>query len=345
MIKHLTLAIILLSTLLLPRVCMAQGAGQWIRVAPSGEQFGVEMPRNPDISKQTGKYGSLEVGGQLYTVVEGDVTYWLWSFKNNGNKPQAGDEDNYLERQRYLDDCAEMVWESLLESERAKVPQSPGVHSYMAYRIDIRSGEFPGREYSIRLGKTSAVTNIYAAGERIYVLVVLNPSLDGTGARRFIQSFTTVKDGAPNVMSDAGDSANPSSPLNSAGGEGYGPGKGNSAWDNVKGVSAPDAPTTLTDDNRVFTTREVTQKARIIARPEPAYTESARKYSVIGSVVLRGVISSTGAMTGIQIVKGLPHGLTDAAVEAAKRIKCLPAIKDGRPVAQYIQIEYNFNLY
>ncbi len=37
--------------------------------------------------------------------------------------------------------------------------------------------------------------------------------------------------------------------------------------------------------------------------------------------------------------------LLAAAVRAARRIKFVPATRDGRPVSQFIQIEYNFNLY
>jgi hypothetical protein len=32
------------------------------------------------------------------------------------------------------------------------------------------------------------------------------------------------------------------------------------------------------------------------------------------------------------------------AVKAARQIKFIPATKDGRPVSQFIQIEYNFRI-
>ncbi|MBA2731430.1 MAG: energy transducer TonB [Acidobacteria bacterium] len=64
-----------------------------------------------------------------------------------------------------------------------------------------------------------------------------------------------------------------------------------------------------------------------------------------GTVVLRAVFSANGMVTNITTVSGLPHGLTERAMEAAKKIKFSPATKNGRPVSQYIQIEYNFSLY
>jgi hypothetical protein len=41
----------------------------------------------------------------------------------------------------------------------------------------------------------------------------------------------------------------------------------------------------------------------------------------------------------------LPDGLTEACINAARKIKFIPAMKDGRFVSQYVTIEYNFNIY
>jgi TonB family protein len=100
-----------------------------------------------------------------------------------------------------------------------------------------------------------------------------------------------------------------------------------------------------TDYNKTFSPREVTQKARILARPEPQYTEEARKNQVSGTVVIKAVFSSSGAVTNIRAVSSLPYGLTEKAIAAARQIKFAPAMKDGRAVSQFVQIEYNFNLY
>jgi TonB family protein len=100
-----------------------------------------------------------------------------------------------------------------------------------------------------------------------------------------------------------------------------------------------------TDYNKTFSPREVTQKARILARPEPQYTEEARKNQVSGTVVIKAVFSSSGAVTSIRAVSGLPYGLTEKAIAAARQIRFSPAMKDGRAVSQFVQIEYNFNLY
>jgi TonB family protein len=115
---------------------------------------------------------------------------------------------------------------------------------------------------------------------------------------------------------------------------------------NLEGPAyAPPAMAAPTVDEQVFTSCNVMRKARILSRPQPQYTESARINEVSGTVVLRAVLSSSGEVTNIRAVSGLPYGLTEKAVEAAREIQFVPAIKDGHAVSQYIQIEYNFNLY
>ncbi|HEY8410726.1 MAG TPA: TonB family protein [Pyrinomonadaceae bacterium] len=99
------------------------------------------------------------------------------------------------------------------------------------------------------------------------------------------------------------------------------------------------------DENKIFTGKEVTSKARLISKPEPQYTEDARKNQITGTVVLKVVFTSGGSVTNIRTVSGLPYGLTERAIAAARQIKFVPATKDGHPVSMWMQLEYNFNLY
>jgi TonB family protein len=100
-----------------------------------------------------------------------------------------------------------------------------------------------------------------------------------------------------------------------------------------------------TDYNRVFSSREVNQRARILEKPEPVYTDVARKNQISGTVVLSVVFTASGQVTDIRVVTGLPDGLNESAIAAARRIKFTPAMLDGRPVSMRILVEYNFNLY
>lgn len=99
------------------------------------------------------------------------------------------------------------------------------------------------------------------------------------------------------------------------------------------------------DYSRIFTGRDVTTKARLLSKPEPQYTEDARKNQITGTVVLKVVFASNGTVQNIRTVSGLPYGLTERAIAAARNIKFVPATKDGHQVSMWMQLEYNFNLY
>lgn len=98
-------------------------------------------------------------------------------------------------------------------------------------------------------------------------------------------------------------------------------------------------------DEIAFSGSEVTTKARLVSKPEPAYTESARQAGVTGTVVFRCVFAADGSIRHLLVINALPNGLTEQALKAARRIKFTPATIDGRPVSMFIQLEYNFNLY
>jgi TonB family protein len=98
-------------------------------------------------------------------------------------------------------------------------------------------------------------------------------------------------------------------------------------------------------ERTVFLSSELTTKANIISRPEPRYTDKARLAEVEGTVILRAIFATDGTVQNILVLHSLPLGLTERAIQAARQIKFTPATKDGRPVSQFIQIEYNFYPY
>lgn len=94
-----------------------------------------------------------------------------------------------------------------------------------------------------------------------------------------------------------------------------------------------------------FWSNQVEQRARLVFKPEPQYTEEARRNQITGTVMLRVVFSSSGEVVQIRAVRTLPFGLTERAIAAARQIKFVPAMKGGQPVSVHMQLEYNFNLY
>ena len=98
------------------------------------------------------------------------------------------------------------------------------------------------------------------------------------------------------------------------------------------------------EEQQVFSAKEVTTKVRVLSKPEPQYTNDARAMGVTGTVVLRCIFTADGAVKHFLIVRGLPGGLTEQAIGAARRLKFVPATKNGRPVSTYIQLEYHFRI-
>lgn len=99
------------------------------------------------------------------------------------------------------------------------------------------------------------------------------------------------------------------------------------------------------DYARVYRADEVTRRARLTSKPEPGFTEESRRNGVTGTVELRMALRADGTVTDISVLKGLPDGLTERAIEAARRVRFLPAQRNGRNVSQWTVIEYNFNIY
>lgn len=97
------------------------------------------------------------------------------------------------------------------------------------------------------------------------------------------------------------------------------------------------------DELEVFKGKDVDSRVRVLAKPEPvAVPGPPEGRSGSGTVILRAVFSSTGEVVNITVVKGISGGYTERAIEAARRIKFVPATRDGKPVSMWMQLEYNF---
>jgi len=81
-----------------------------------------------------------------------------------------------------------------------------------------------------------------------------------------------------------------------------------------------------------------------ISGDQPAYTEAARRARVTGIVILEAVIDEHGEVTTVRVLKGLPMGLDDAAVDAVKTWKFTPAKRLGEPVPVYYILTVNFQI-
>lgn len=333
--RHLRALLILLLVCSWLQTVRAQAADSWVSVSPAGEQFTIQMPNTPGVNSQQDSFEQFKVDGHTYTASTEGVDYTVWSLVNE-DYAVTGPTDN----DAYLNACADLVWESLLKPLRDQLPKLSKIMSHMSYHGEL-SKLAPGREYTITLGSRPGLSRIYVAGQQVYVLTALNADANSANTQRFMNSFGLKTPGLPVAATLKEDSTllPPSANEGIAGGVGPGRGGSTAGSEPLTGASGG------TDYNRVFPGKDVTEKARVLSKPEPQYTESARRYAVQGTVILRAIFSNSGEVNSIKVVKKLPHGLTQRAIAAARQIKFTPASKDGHAVSMYIQLEYNFYLY
>lgn len=87
----------------------------------------------------------------------------------------------------------------------------------------------------------------------------------------------------------------------------------------------------------------LTSPAYFIGGMHPTYTEEARAKRISGMVVLEGVILADGTLAEIQVREGLPYGLTEQAIGAAKRAHFRAARVKDREVSVRTTIAYQFS--
>jgi TonB family protein len=86
-------------------------------------------------------------------------------------------------------------------------------------------------------------------------------------------------------------------------------------------------------------------KPTILYKVKASYTEHARRNRIEGEVILNVVFAADGAIHSIRVVRGLPDGLTEKAIEAAKKTRFRPAVENGAPVSVRGDLSFTFSLY
>jgi TonB family protein len=118
-------------------------------------------------------------------------------------------------------------------------------------------------------------------------------------------------------------------------GGGLGPGRGGNAGGGDMGLGGGGGVQPMSANLR----------PTILYKEKAKYTEEARQNKIQGTVVLNVIFTADGRITSIRVVRGLPDGLTEKAIEAAQKIRFNPAVKNGAPVSVRGNLEFSFNLY
>jgi len=87
-----------------------------------------------------------------------------------------------------------------------------------------------------------------------------------------------------------------------------------------------------------------TSPVEITYKPNPVYTDEARSLKLEGEVLLEVSFSANGTLHVNRVVRGLGHGLDEAAIAAANKIKFKPALRMGQPVDSTAVVHVMFQM-
>jgi TonB family protein len=89
--------------------------------------------------------------------------------------------------------------------------------------------------------------------------------------------------------------------------------------------------------------RDVLPPKRLAEVPAE-YTAEARAARIQGVVILQLVLDEEGRVADVRALKGLPYGLTEAAITAVRQWRFEPAHRNGLPVAVEYNVTINFRM-
>jgi len=91
-------------------------------------------------------------------------------------------------------------------------------------------------------------------------------------------------------------------------------------------------------------TKPADRPVEIVFKPTPEYTDEARSARIEGTVSLELEFTAAGDVRVLRVVRGLGHGLDEAAQLAALRIRFKPAQSDSGPVDSRATVHITFRL-
>jgi TonB family protein len=214
-------------------------------------------------------------------------------------------------------------------------------------RPGIRTGVLPGSAAPRSLPRTPAKVQTGGFGDPYGVpatgdasrAMTINPagSFD-MPAGRGSGNGTGGSQGARGVIASAGFGNGVASP----GEGGSGPGQG-AIRAGVFGDARPRSGEAARPAARPPGTPAV-EPVEILEKPDPVYPAAARALRIEGDVVLDVVFAATGEVRVLRVVRGLGHGLDEAAIAAARRIRFRPQRKNGEPVDCEARLRIVFRL-
>ncbi len=286
----------------------------WARYTYPGEEFSVELPAVPKLThtvRSFGRFPNHRVEKmRVYSLYSGGVVFFVAAYDRPHQSESLDDFAGYLRG----------AWE-LTPKGAASLGGFEG-KSYGVGGLTVRGVK----------GELYGEGRVFRTKRHAYFALALAKEAGRPEVGRFLESLALGPEPAGERVAEPASAQHVESPAPNA----------TAGAVNDGGMLVPrGAPSA----EGPFAPGELTQRAFVVYKPEPGYTEEARKRNIRGVVSLRVVLGAAGEVRQISVIKGLPEGLTEKSVAAARRMLFFPAVKDGRPAAQYVILEYHFNIY
>jgi len=285
---------------------VSDGGEKWIRVASDDGEFSVEVPEKYHYFFNDDGF-SVSKNGQHYNYNLKQVRLFKSSLSGTIISFECYEGDK-----KALD--------VMLDSDsftKAKVVKSEIKRANFSIKQMIRST----KQYYM-------ICQYFYSKKHIYVLTTASRNGETVSMRRFLDSLIF----SPNVRNgDRTDTVKLSSLSVS---------EPEIAFD-LNAVYPPAKPQTKT-----ISPKDIDEVPfKLLYKPHPSFTQSARESNVTGIVVVRATFSAQGHISKIIVLRQLPVGLLRQVLFAAIRMSFLPKEKNGKAESVTKHIEYSFAIY
>jgi TonB family protein len=90
----------------------------------------------------------------------------------------------------------------------------------------------------------------------------------------------------------------------------------------------------------VYSGKAMDRKAKILAKPDPDYDQADRRTFAGEVVTLNAILCGSGEVTDVKVKNGPADSVNAKAVEAARKIRFVPAEKDGEKASTAVVLLY-----
>jgi TonB family protein len=298
--------------------------------SPVGEEFAIDMPKDPKFDENQETYHRMTLNTRLYlSATDKGPVFAVASL--SGIKANSA---MYTELQRL---------NSYVDAFKGWFPQKVRGKNAIA-KLEIVGDKVlngnPGREYKVVIGDLAGTAHMYTTRKRFYAVVILNTKKDDKLAERFLSSLVLPEKVAappptvatvPNVGGGTARQPKPETTDEAAKTD------GTAASETKPAESAP--PEKSSGERAPISGGVLNGKA--IYLPQPEYPAIAAQAKAAGNVTVQVLIDEAGTVISAHAVSGHPL-LQAAAVTAARQARFSPTSLMGEPVKVNGVITYNF---